>query len=235
MSSAGSGDASQTAAMRGGGVGVGEQVRRRRNRSRWSPLATVSCGRPQISRNFWLKVVTLPLRSVTRMPSAVDSSVACITDRASASSPVRALERLVGAQQVFLDAVAREQDRAGVAQRDRAQQLVFGVVGHPSGPERWRRQRGARDARPDLSRRRCRGVVERVVAEGREAAVVGRAELVERNVLGRLEHAVAHLLGVSTRGSIGATTPTKTRWSGFMCSRMIFSTRSGSASPHSAM
>ncbi len=27
------------------------------------------------------------------------------------------------------------------------------------------------------------------------------------------------------RGSIGATTPTKTRWSGFMCLRMIFRTR----------
>ena len=31
--------------------------------------------------------------------------------------------------------------------------------------------------------------------------------------------------GVSTRGSIGATTPTKTRWSGFRWSRMIFRTR----------
>ncbi len=37
--------------------------------------------------------------------------------------------------------------------------------------------------------------------------------------------------GVSTRGSIGATTPTNTRWSGFRCSRMIFSTRTRSGSP----
>ena len=40
--------------------------------------------------------------------------------------------------------------------------------------------------------------------------------------------------GVSTRGSMGAMTPTKIRWSGFMYRRMIRSTRARSFSPASA-
>ena len=57
-----------------------------------------------------------------------------------------------------------------------------------------------------VSRRRGR-----VVAERREAAVVGRAELLERDVLRRLEHAVAHLLGRLDARVDRRDTPTKTR------------------------
>src|SRR5438105_15561208 len=56
-----------------------------------------------------------------------------------------------------------------------------------------RRQRGAGDARADLGE--CRVPIRRcVVREGRETAIVGRPQPVERDVLRRLQHAVPHLL-----------------------------------------
>src|SRR5207302_10991864 len=57
-----------------------------------------------------------------------------------------------------------------------------------------RRQRGAGHARADLGE--CRVPIRRrVVREGRETAIVGRPQPVEREVLRRLQHAVPDLLG----------------------------------------
>ena len=67
---------------------------------------------------------------------------------------------------------------------------------HYARSERLRRERGAQHARADLRERRV-AARRRVVAERRESAIVGRAQLLERNVLGRLEHPVPHFLGAS--------------------------------------
>src|SRR5438128_3907582 len=60
--------------------------------------------------------------------------------------------------------------------------------------ERPGRERGARHARADLGERRF-AVRGGIVAEGRETAVVGRPEPVERNVLRRFQDSVPYLFG----------------------------------------
>src|SRR5437867_11492071 len=75
-------------------------------------------------------------------------------------------------------------------------QLAAGIVAPTQALrlERPGRERGARHARADLGERRF-AVRGGIVAEGRETAVVGRPEPVERNVLRRFQDSVPYLFG----------------------------------------
>src|SRR3989442_241798 len=68
---------------------------------------------------------------------------------------------------------------------------------HPSSSlvssDKCRRQLRAEHTRPDL----CKGSItarRSIITEGRESAVVGRAELIDRYVLGRFDYTVPHFL-----------------------------------------
>ena len=71
------------------------------------------------------------------------------------------------------------------------------------------RQGGAQHSGADF--RKSRLPAGGVVAEGREATVIDGAQLPGRYVPGGFEDVVPISSGVSTRGSMGATTPMKMR------------------------
>ena len=125
-------------------------------------------------------------------------------------------QRFLRADEFLLGTLARQENALGVLQGDGAQQLLLVVLRtHQLPPIKSAASCGAEHARPDLRKRRVAGR-RRVVAERREAAVVGRAQLLDGMYWAASRTRSRISSGVSTRGSIGATTPTKTRWSGFM-------------------
>ena len=129
------------------------------------------------------------------MPSVVDSSVAWSIASDCASSADLSLERLVGLAQRPFGPLPRLQDRLGVLQRHRAEQrfLVLGRC-HRRPPSTASARAVPSHPGPDL--RECRIAARgRVVAEGRESAVVGGAELLHWNELGRFEDPVPDLFG----------------------------------------
>src|SRR5712664_1667365 len=63
-----------------------------------------------------------------------------------------------------------------------------------AGSQEVRRERRPKHTRLDLGKRRVTAR-RRVVEERREPAVVRRAEVLERNVLGGFQHTIPHVLG----------------------------------------
>ena len=107
--------------------------------------------------------------------------------------------------QRLLGALARQEDALGVLQGDGAQPFLLVVLRrHQPPPSTFRRERGAEHARPDLRERRVAGR-RRVVAEGREPAVVAVVPSCSTGMYRAASRTRSRTSsGVSTRGSIGS-------------------------------
>ena len=104
------------------------------------------------------------------------------------------LQRLLGGHQLAFGALTREGMLFALSSADGAQRSSSVRPNPSADAQRLSRESCAVHTGADLGERflaRGRGVV----AEGREPAVIGRAELLERNVLRRLQHPVANFFG----------------------------------------
>ena len=122
-----------------------------------------------------------------------------------------ALQCLLRPDELLLGALAREQDALGVLQGDRAQQLLLVLVCCTIGL----RGSVAASAVPSTRARIFANAVSRVVdvssqnGENPQSSVVPSCSSGMYSAASRMRSRTSS--GVSTRGSIGATTPTKTR------------------------
>src|ERR1700675_716077 len=139
-----------------------------------------------------------------------------------------AFQGLLRSQQLALGALARGADAFGILQGRGAQQLLFPFIGfHQRMPNA-----SAASAVPRTRARILANAFSRVVdvssqnGENPQSSVVPSCSTGMYCAASRTRSRTSS--GVSMRGSIGATTPTKIRWSAFMCSRMILRTRTRS-------
>jgi hypothetical protein len=128
-----------------------------------------------------------PLRNVTRPSASVLMTASPMLEQRD-PQPLRLLPQRV------LGALARQEYAPGVLQGDGAQQQLLLIARRHQRPPSSSDARAVPSTRARIFANAVSRVVGRVVAERREAAVVGRAQLLDRDVLGRLEDPVADFL-----------------------------------------
>ena len=187
-----------------------------------------------MSMNFRFHVITRPFSSVTRIASVFDSSVALIMESECVSSALFFSSASLISNQFLLGAATGNENRVCGLERSRLEQLLFVLLGSINfSPE---------SRQPSPCRGRAPGFWQTLPPAGRGIIAEGRKP--QSSVVPSCSSGM-YFAASSTRsrtssgesmcGSIGATTPTKMRWSGFMHFRIVFSTRTGSFSAASAM
>ena len=189
-----------------------------RRRPRTTPVRCDSPARASMPGTSQLKPLIRPTLSVTRI--AVGRRFERRAQHRQRLRQLRGLEleRLIGLDQLLLGPLPGQLDRLGVLQRDRAEQFFLVVAAVSSGAS----QHGARRAPfqrpgPGSWRTPCRGssTCRRRTGANPQSSVVPSCSTGMYSAASSTRSRTSS--GVSIRGSIGAMTPTKTRWSGFRC------------------
>ena len=109
-----------------------------------------------MSRNFRFQVMIFPFSSVTRIPSAVDSSVAPSMESEFANSAGPGFQCLFRLDQLLLGAEASGENDVRGLERGRFEQLLFILLAPITSYRDSRRLRMCRERARESFRTRCR-------------------------------------------------------------------------------